>query len=38
MFKGANREQDWLFYHDALSLLTAHKTVAWMKEKGYYKQ
>jgi hypothetical protein len=25
-------------YHDVLSLLTAHyKTVAWMKEQGYYK-
>jgi hypothetical protein len=36
MFKGTSHEHDWLFYHDALCLLTAHETVAWMKEKGYY--
>jgi predicted flap endonuclease-1-like 5' DNA nuclease len=38
MFKGTIHEHDWLFFHDALSLLTAHETVSWMKEKGYYKR
>ncbi|CAB9505297.1 unknown protein [Seminavis robusta] len=28
---------NWYFYHDALSLMTAKVTVKWMKEKGYYK-
>jgi hypothetical protein len=31
LFKGKAHEKDWLFGHDALSLLTAHDTVAWMK-------
>ena len=30
-FKGTNHEDDWLFYHDALSLLTAKDCIAWMK-------
>ena len=36
MFKGTTHEHDWLFYHDALSLLTVQKAVSWMKEQGYY--
>jgi hypothetical protein len=31
-----SHEHDWLFYHNALSLLTAHEMIAWMKEQGYY--
>ena len=31
-FKGTNHEDDWLFYHDALSLLTAKDCIAWMKK------
>jgi hypothetical protein len=38
MFKGTSHEHAWLFYHNTLSLLTVHKTVAWMKEQGYYKR
>ena len=37
-FVGTNHEEDWFFYHDALSLMTAKTTVAWMKRKGYYKR
>ena len=37
-FVGTHHEEDWFFYHDALSLMTANETVAWMKYKGYYKQ
>jgi len=32
-----NEGDDFFFYHDALKLMTAHDTIAWMKEKGYYK-
>ena len=31
-FKGTMRENDWHFYHDALSQLTQKDTVAWMRE------
>ena len=37
-FLGTTHEDDWYFYHDALSQMTAKTTVAWMKEKGYYKR
>ena len=30
-FKGTNHEDDWLFYHDALSLMTVKDCIAWMK-------
>ena len=36
VMKGSKHENDWLFYHDALSLMTARKTKEWMREKGYY--
>jgi hypothetical protein len=29
--KGTTHEKDWVFYHNALSLMTAHETVEWMK-------
>ena len=29
---------DWYFYHDALSQMTAKSTVEWMKTEGYYKR
>jgi hypothetical protein len=38
MYEGTEHEDDWLFYHDALSLMTAKDTVAWMKEKGIYER
>ena len=37
-FIGTTHEDDWFFYHDALSQMTAKKTVEWMKTKGYYKR
>jgi hypothetical protein len=38
MFKGTKYEDSWVFYHDALSLMTAKETVAWMKEKGFHER
>ena len=38
VFKGTAQEDDWVFYHDALSLMTAGATIAQMKEKEYYKR
>jgi hypothetical protein len=29
---------DWVFYHDALSLMTAKATTEWMKTNDYYKR
>jgi hypothetical protein len=37
IYKGTKHEYDWMFYHDALSLMTAKETVKWMKEKDYLK-
>ena len=34
---GALYEGKEFFSHDALSLMTAHDTVEWMKEKDYYR-
>ena len=41
VFEGTTHENDWLFFHDALSLMTAKDTVKWMKQqqfkgKSYY--
>ena len=36
-FEGTEHEDDWFFYHDALSLMTAAANIAWMKEKKYLK-
>jgi hypothetical protein len=36
VFKGTIHQNDWWFWHDALSLMTAKDTIAWMKEKGYF--
>ena len=35
-FVGTHHEDDWFFYHDALSLMTAKTTVSWMKREEYY--
>ena len=35
MFAGTAHANDCMFYHDALSLLTAQDTVAWMKENRH---
>ena len=34
-YKGTDHENDWLFYHDALTQMTDKKTIAWMEEKGW---
>jgi hypothetical protein len=33
IYKGTKKEDDWMFYHDALSLMTAKDTIKWMQEK-----
>jgi hypothetical protein len=38
IFKGTKYEDSWVFYHDALSLMTAKETIMWMKEKGFHEQ
>ena len=34
MMKNTVHENDWFFYHDALSLMTCSRTVQWMREQG----
>jgi hypothetical protein len=36
-FANTEYSNDFFFYHDALSLMTANDTVAWMKEENIYK-
>jgi hypothetical protein len=36
IFKGTKYEDSWVFYHDALSLMTAKETIMWMEEKGLH--
>jgi hypothetical protein len=38
VMKGTYHEDDWFFYHDALSLMTAKSTIDWMREKDYLKR
>jgi predicted GIY-YIG superfamily endonuclease len=35
---GTYHEDDWFFYHDALSLMTAKETINWMREKDFLKR
>ena len=37
-FEGNEHEDDWVFYHDALSLMTAAATIAFMNKKDYLKR
>ena len=37
LYVGTEHEDSWLFYHDALKLMTATGTIDWMKEEGIYK-
>ena len=32
VFEGTEHKDKWVFYHDALSLMTADATIAWIKE------
>jgi hypothetical protein len=36
IFEGSTHETTWVWYHDALSLMTAKETISWMKDKNYY--
>jgi hypothetical protein len=38
LMKGTQHKDDWMFYHDALTLMTAKETIVWMKEKGYFER
>jgi hypothetical protein len=33
VMKGTKHEDDWYFYHDALSLMTAKDTIEWIKRR-----
>jgi predicted flap endonuclease-1-like 5' DNA nuclease len=35
---GTYHEDDWFFYHDALSLMTATSTIEWMRKKDYLRR
>ncbi|EJK60897.1 hypothetical protein THAOC_18686 [Thalassiosira oceanica] len=37
-YKGTKNEDNWMFYHDALILMTAKECKDWMAEKGYLKR
>ena len=37
-FVGTKHEDNWFFYHDALSQMTAKSTVKWMKDNNIYKR
>jgi hypothetical protein len=34
LMKGTQHKDDWMFYHDALTLMTAKETIVWMKRRG----
>jgi len=36
--KGTKHQDDWLVYHDSLSIMTASKTKEWMEDNGYLKR
>jgi hypothetical protein len=36
--EGTAHEEDWMFYHDALSLMTAADSIEWMREKDYLRR
>ena len=35
VMKGTKHQEDWVIFHDALSLMTAVDTKQWMKQKGF---
>jgi hypothetical protein len=37
-FEGTPHADSWFFYHDALSLMTAKDTIAWMQSKDYLRR
>ena len=38
VMKGTYHEDDWFFYHDALTLMTATSTIEWMRKKDCLKR
>jgi hypothetical protein len=38
IYKGTKNEDNWMFYHGALLLMTAKETIRWMPENSYQKQ
>lgn len=36
IFKGTTHEQDWMVYHDALSLFVANESYKYMRRMGFY--
>jgi hypothetical protein len=38
LMKGTKHKYYWVFYHDALMLMTAKETVEWMEQKGYFER
>lgn len=38
IFQDTTCKDNWMFYHDALSLMTSKDCIEYMKEKGYYEQ
>jgi hypothetical protein len=38
LFVGTEFEESWVFYHDALSLMTGNDTLEWMKDNDYFKR
>ena len=38
LFIGTQFEDSWVFYHDALSLMTGNDTVEWMRQNDYLKR
>ena len=37
-FKNTKHEDDWVFFHDALSLMRAKSCKIWMEKRGYLKR
>jgi hypothetical protein len=33
IYQGTRHEDNWMFYHDALSLMSAKETIRWMQER-----
>ena len=38
IMEGKEYKENWVFYHDALLLMTTKDTITWMKEIGIYKR
>lgn len=36
LMQGTKYQDNWYFYHDALTLMTSNSSITWMKENNYY--